>query len=458
MPSMGFYAAVGGLGGLGKGIVEQAMQAREDALREQQEAREDAIRAEDMDFDREMLSRREGYQTAAWERQRAAGLADEQRGLDRQRARTGRIANVYESIFGTESGGNFDAANDEGYMGRGQFGQDRLDDWSRANGTPRITTAEFRANPDLQRDIEQWHFADVNGFIDKNGLAEYEGQTIGGVPITRSGLIAMAHLGGSEGMKRFLESGGRYNPADSNGTKLSDYARTHGGLSTEMDPAIWDVIADSETPADVRDDLRRAAGLDQGGAGAGPASYSNVIWHDNGDGTQTRVGVNSRTGKYEPIPGPDGQPVTEPTGSGTEAATEASAQLRFRLQREFADEYPEAEMLDAVEEEVLRLMDEEGMAEAEALRAAQGAMIYESPDGQLARRGTEAAEGGSFTGEFRYGQPQPQGTPQMPGEPTTTGVSAGDALTQARDAISRGADRNAVIARLRELGIDPRGI
>jgi hypothetical protein len=44
----------------------------------------------------------------------------------------------------------------------------------------------------------------------------------------------MAHLGGKEGMRRYLTSGGAYNPSDSNGTSLSDYAETHSGAPSTI--------------------------------------------------------------------------------------------------------------------------------------------------------------------------------------------------------------------------------
>jgi hypothetical protein len=58
-----------------------------------------------------------------------------------------------------------------------------------------------------------------------SGSAQFVGQTIGGVPITRDGIRAMVHLGGAEGARQTLTSGGRVNPADANGTTLLDYAR-----------------------------------------------------------------------------------------------------------------------------------------------------------------------------------------------------------------------------------------
>ena len=41
--------------------------------------------------------------------------------------------------------------------------------------------------------------------------------------MTLQGMLNVAHLGGKKALLRFLTSGGRYNPADSNGVRLSDY-------------------------------------------------------------------------------------------------------------------------------------------------------------------------------------------------------------------------------------------
>ena len=68
---------------------------------------------------------------------------------------------------------------------------------------------------------------------DDTGLDEYKGQTINGVLINDDSIMAMAHLGGKSGMRQFIESGGEYDPADSNGTTLSDYGKKFGGSSED---------------------------------------------------------------------------------------------------------------------------------------------------------------------------------------------------------------------------------
>jgi hypothetical protein len=164
-----------------------------------------------------------------------------------QRAASNQVAGLGDSplpasLIQNESGGRLDARNNvmgaggmPGHFGRAQFGQARMQDAMAAGAIPQGTTPEqFMANPQLQQAAETWHVSDINSFVDRSGLNRFEGQTVGGVPVTRQGMIAVAHLGGNQGLQRFLESGGRYNPADANGTRLSDYLARHGGSGQQV--------------------------------------------------------------------------------------------------------------------------------------------------------------------------------------------------------------------------------
>lgn len=140
----------------------------------------------------------------------------------------------YNRLIQRESGGNFGARNKQGYVGRAQFGEARLADAKRAGVIPAEATAEdFRLNPDMQEAAENWHFSDINNFIDSTGLSSMEGKSINGVPVTREGMVNVAHLGGKGGLQKFISSGGRYNPADANGTRLSDYFAMGGEESVQ---------------------------------------------------------------------------------------------------------------------------------------------------------------------------------------------------------------------------------
>ena len=148
---------------------------------------------------------------------------------DASRAAGQSVTDFFSQGLGqTESGGRYDAVNAEGYSGKYQFGPERLADYNQATGQ-NVTMDQFVASPETQEAAQKWHVGDIDNFIDAKGLNDYLGETIGGVEITTNGMRAMAHLGGKEGMRKFLVSEGEYNPEDSNGTSLSDYARTHAG-------------------------------------------------------------------------------------------------------------------------------------------------------------------------------------------------------------------------------------
>lgn len=141
------------------------------------------------------------------------------------------------SLIQNESGGRWNAQNDApgaggmtGHFGRLQFGQARLQEAAAAGAIPAGTTPQqFMASRELQKSAENWHFSDIDKFIAGNGLDKMVGKTINGVPVTVDGMRAVAHLGGKQGLAKFVMSGGRYNPADRNGTRLSDYFARHGG-------------------------------------------------------------------------------------------------------------------------------------------------------------------------------------------------------------------------------------
>ena len=67
----------------------------------------------------------------------------------------------------------------------------------------------------LRNGARHWHFADIQDAIDALGdeADSYD----------RDGLMAVAHLGGVGGMRKYVRTKGQYNPSDALGTSLSDY-------------------------------------------------------------------------------------------------------------------------------------------------------------------------------------------------------------------------------------------
>ncbi len=134
--------------------------------------------------------------------------------------------------------GGYNAQNSEGYVGKYQFGDARLTDFRDATGKD-FTMEQFKDSPALQEEVVQWHQKDISDYASDTGLDKYKGQTINGVLINDDSIMAMAHLGGKSGMRQFIESGGEYDPADSNGTTLSAYGMKFSGqLQPDYSPGV----------------------------------------------------------------------------------------------------------------------------------------------------------------------------------------------------------------------------
>lgn len=69
----------------------------------------------------------------------------------------------------------------------------------------------------------------------KKLIDKYEGKVINGIKITESGILAASHLAGAGGVKKFLRSGGKYNPADGYGTKLTHYLKKFSNYNFNLD-------------------------------------------------------------------------------------------------------------------------------------------------------------------------------------------------------------------------------
>jgi len=140
---------------------------------------------------------------------------------------------VRASLSNTESSGDITAesTDDQGRVhgGEFQFGDARLKDYNKVHGTNYVATDMKSMSSQEQNKIADWHFNNIGQFIKSSGLDRFIGQTINGTVLTEASLVAIAHLGGQGGLRSYLLSDGKDNPADDNGTRLSDYAETHKG-------------------------------------------------------------------------------------------------------------------------------------------------------------------------------------------------------------------------------------
>jgi hypothetical protein len=252
------------------------------------------------------------------------------------------------ALINRESGGNPTAVNRFGFAGLYQFGAPRLaelgiytpganenfDNW---NSTPRNaggkwtgtfnipgfenvkTISDFLGSPEAQKAVYDRHAQFMDASIEGRGLDRFIGKTVAGVEITKPGLQAMIHLAGASGTQRVLESGGKYNPADDNGTTPLDYARL--GQPT-FGPGI-----DPRTAVGMQKELKSSAdsdwaqiakGLDEGVRPA-PQALDTVIRAYTLTGNHDKLEeIGARIDRFDARASAGRQPL----GTATAAATE----------------------------------------------------------------------------------------------------------------------------------------
>jgi hypothetical protein len=126
-----------------------------------------------------------------------------------------------------ESSNNYHAVNQFGYLGKYQFGRKTLD----ALGYRNVTNRQFLENHSIQEEA-MYALLTHNRKVLRRQISKYVGQTIGGVYITESGLLAAAHLAGPGNVRKFLRKG--YEFKDGNGTKMTYYMISFSNYKLEF--------------------------------------------------------------------------------------------------------------------------------------------------------------------------------------------------------------------------------
>ena len=115
-----------------------------------------------------------------------------------------------------ESSNNYKAVNQFGYLGKYQFGRKTLN----AIGFKDISNYEFLSNPKIQEEA-MLVLLQKNKHTLRREIKKYVGETVNGIYITESGILAAAHLGGAGNVRKFFRKG--YEFKDGNGTKMTSY-------------------------------------------------------------------------------------------------------------------------------------------------------------------------------------------------------------------------------------------
>jgi hypothetical protein len=139
---------------------------------------------------------------------------------------TEELNNFLTDIGFRESGNRYDIINKWGYMGKYQFGKSTL----KGLGF-KVTKNEFLSNPQLQEEAMMALLLHNKEKLQKY-IDVFDGQTINGMLITESGILAAAHLGGQGSVKRYFKHGKVFR--DGYGTKITSYMEKFSGYDIQL--------------------------------------------------------------------------------------------------------------------------------------------------------------------------------------------------------------------------------
>jgi len=125
-----------------------------------------------------------------------------------------------------ESGNRYSVVNKWGYMGRYQFHISTVE----AVGI-KATKKQFLNSPSLQEEamdrLLTSNYKTLSRYIKK-----YYGKILHGVVVTKSGVLAAAHLGGAGNVRNWFRKGENF--ADANGTQITKYMKIFSNYQLDI--------------------------------------------------------------------------------------------------------------------------------------------------------------------------------------------------------------------------------
>jgi len=154
--------------------------------------------------------------------------------LVKEKERLAELRRYFTAISFSESSGDWTITHDGSKaLGRYQF----LPSTLRFLGFKGISYWEFKKNPDIFPEETQEQamkaLLKYNEKTLKKYINKYEGVEFAGIVITKSGILAAAHLAGAGGVMKFFRTGGKYNPDDGY-TYLSDYLKEFSNYKVNL--------------------------------------------------------------------------------------------------------------------------------------------------------------------------------------------------------------------------------
>lgn len=132
-------------------------------------------------------------------------------------------------------------SSDRYHISRGQYwGRYQMGNLARIDLNMNVNRNYFLSNTKLQ-DEAFIRYLEINRRY-LGSYLDYVGETINGVEITESGLLAASHLVGAQGVKRMLRSRGTFIPRDGNNTSALEYLSEFGNYDIRFDININEII------------------------------------------------------------------------------------------------------------------------------------------------------------------------------------------------------------------------
>ena len=96
----------------------------------------------------------------------------------------------------------------------------------------KLLVTEFLNNPQLQEEAMMALLNTQQRKTTKLILILYDGETINGMYVSESGILAAAHLGGQGSVKRYFKKGKVF--SDAYGTKITSYMQQFSGYDIKL--------------------------------------------------------------------------------------------------------------------------------------------------------------------------------------------------------------------------------
>lgn len=125
-----------------------------------------------------------------------------------------------------ESGNRYSVVNRWGYMGRYQFHISTVE----AVGI-KTTKKKFLNSPSLQEEAMD-RLLTANYKSLRRYIRKYDGKVLHGVLVTKSGVLAAAHLGGAGNVRNWFRKGENF--ADANGTQITKYMKIFSNYQLDI--------------------------------------------------------------------------------------------------------------------------------------------------------------------------------------------------------------------------------